>query len=95
MECFAVPTTSGTGSEVTDYAVITDSAKGIKYPLDSQALRPPVAILDPDPGLRHKTVRNNKTPPVFYPAQPLQGALPKKYPGTETEFLHDNLHSAA
>jgi len=48
MECFAVPTTSGTGSEVTDYAVITDREKGIKYPLDSQALRPPVAILDPE-----------------------------------------------
>ena len=46
-ECFAIPTTSGTGSEVTDYAVITDRAKGIKYPLDSQKLRPPVAILDP------------------------------------------------
>lgn len=46
-ECFAVPTTSGTGSEVTDYAVISDRQKGIKYPLDSQALRPPVAILDP------------------------------------------------
>ena len=44
----AIPTTSGTGSEVTDYAVITDRAKGIKYPLDSQALRPPVAILDPE-----------------------------------------------
>lgn len=48
MECFAVPTTSGTGSEVTDYAVISDSARGVKYPLDSQALRPPVAILDPE-----------------------------------------------
>ena len=48
MECFAVPTTSGTGSEVTDYAVITDKARGVKYPLDSQALRPPVAILDPE-----------------------------------------------
>ena len=48
MECFAVPTTSGTGSEVTDYAVITDRAKGIKYPLASQALRPMVAILDPE-----------------------------------------------
>ena len=48
MECFAVPTTSGTGSEVTDYAVISDKAKGLKYPLDSQALRPPVAILDPE-----------------------------------------------
>ena len=48
MECFAVPTTSGTGSEVTDYAVITDQVKGIKYPLASQALRPMVAILDPE-----------------------------------------------
>ena len=47
MECFAIPTTSGTGSEVTDYAVITDNVRGVKYPLDSQALRPPVAILDP------------------------------------------------
>ena len=46
-ECFAIPTTSGTGSEVTEYAVITDRTKGIKYPLDSKALRPPVAILDP------------------------------------------------
>lgn len=48
MECFAVPTTSGTGSEVTDYAVITDKEKGVKYPLNSQALRPMVAILDPE-----------------------------------------------
>lgn len=48
MECFAIPTTSGTGSEVTDYAVISDNARGVKYPLDSQALRPPVAILDPE-----------------------------------------------
>ena len=48
MECFAVPTTSGTGSEVTDYAVITDQAKGVKYPLASQTLRPMVAILDPE-----------------------------------------------
>ena len=44
----AVPTTSGTGSEVTDYAVITDREKGLKYPLSSRALRPMVAILDPE-----------------------------------------------
>ena len=48
MECFAIPTTSGTGSEVTDYAVITDREKGLKYPLSSRALRPMVAILDPE-----------------------------------------------
>ena len=47
MECFAIPTTSGTGSEVTEYSVITDKAKGMKYPLVSRALRPPTAILDP------------------------------------------------
>lgn len=48
MECFAIPTTSGTGSEVTDYAVITDAARGVKYPLSSIALRPPITILDPE-----------------------------------------------
>ena len=48
MECFAIPTTSGTGSEVTEYAVVTDKAKGIKFPLASQELRPVNAILDPE-----------------------------------------------
>lgn len=43
----AVPTTSGTGSEVTSFAVITDKAKGVKYPLVDPQLRPDVAILDP------------------------------------------------
>lgn len=46
-EAFAIPTTSGTGSEVTDYAVITDPEKGVKYPLTDKTLQPPVAILDP------------------------------------------------
>ena len=44
----AIPSTSGTATEVTAFSVVTDYAKGIKYPLDSQALRPPVAILDPE-----------------------------------------------
>lgn len=48
MECFAIPTTSGTGSEVTEYAVVTDLAKGVKYPLASRELRPVTAILDPE-----------------------------------------------
>ncbi len=43
----AIPTTSGTGSEVTSFAVITDKAKGIKYPLVDDALLPDLAILDP------------------------------------------------
>lgn len=41
-----IPTTSGTGSEVTPFAVITDSDTGIKYPLADYALTPNVAIVD-------------------------------------------------
>lgn len=43
----AVPTTSGTGSEVTAFAVITDKKRGIKYPLADYELQPDVAISDP------------------------------------------------
>ncbi|HET9517864.1 MAG TPA: bifunctional acetaldehyde-CoA/alcohol dehydrogenase [Actinoplanes sp.] len=42
-----VPTTSGTGAEVTPFAVITDTATGTKYPLADYALTPSVAIIDP------------------------------------------------
>ncbi len=44
----AIPTTSGTGSEVTPYAVITDAARGRKVPLYDHSLIPDVAIIDPD-----------------------------------------------
>ena len=44
----AIPTTSGTGSEVTSFAVITDKQKGRKYPLTAYELTPNVAIVDPD-----------------------------------------------
>ena len=42
----AIPTTSGTGSEVTSFAVITDPEKHVKYPLISNSLLPDEAILD-------------------------------------------------
>ncbi|GAA1695497.1 bifunctional acetaldehyde-CoA/alcohol dehydrogenase [Microbacterium sediminicola] len=42
-----VPTTSGTGSEMTPFAVITDDETGMKYPLADYALTPSVAIIDP------------------------------------------------
>lgn len=44
----AIPTTSGTGSEVTSYAVITDSLENIKIPISSQHMVPKIAILDPE-----------------------------------------------
>ena len=44
----AIPTTSGTGSEVTSFAVITDNEKNKKYPLADYELTPDVAIVDPD-----------------------------------------------
>jgi len=43
-----IPTTSGTGSEVTSFAVITDKTRNIKYPLADYELTPDVAIIDPD-----------------------------------------------
>lgn len=42
----AIPTTSGTGSEVSRFAVITDPEKEVKYPLVDDSLLPDVAILD-------------------------------------------------
>lgn len=42
----AVPTTSGTGNEVSKFAVITDRARGIKYPLIDDTLLPDYAVLD-------------------------------------------------
>ncbi|PLR87122.1 bifunctional acetaldehyde-CoA/alcohol dehydrogenase [Bacillus sp. V33-4] len=43
----AIPTTSGTGSEVTSFSVITDKENNIKYPLADYELTPDVAIIDP------------------------------------------------
>lgn len=44
----AIPSTSGTATEVTAFAVITDYQKGIKYPLADFNITPDVAIVDPD-----------------------------------------------
>ncbi len=44
----AIPTSAGTGSEVTPFAVITDEKTGIKYPLADYELLPDVAIVDAD-----------------------------------------------
>lgn len=44
----AIPSTSGTATEVTAFAVITDYEKGIKYPLADFEITPDIAIVDPD-----------------------------------------------
>ena len=48
LKMVAIPTTSGTGSEVTSFAVITDKQKNMKYPLADYELTPDVAIIDPE-----------------------------------------------
>lgn len=48
IKLIALPTTSGTGSEVTQFAVVTDSETGVKIPLIDQSLMPDIAILDPE-----------------------------------------------
>lgn len=44
----AIPTTSGTGSEVTPFSIITDDANGVKYAIADYALTPSMAIVDTD-----------------------------------------------
>ncbi len=44
----AIPTSAGTGSEVTPFAVITDERSGVKYPLADYELLPNMAIIDTD-----------------------------------------------
>lgn len=44
----AIPSTSGTATEVTAFSVITDYAKGIKYPLADFNITPDVAVVDPE-----------------------------------------------
>jgi len=44
----AIPTTAGTGSEATPFAIITDQRTGTKYPVTDYALLPNIAIVDPD-----------------------------------------------
>jgi acetaldehyde dehydrogenase/alcohol dehydrogenase len=48
VQLIAIPTTSGTGSEVTPFAVITEDSTHIKYPIADYALTPNMAIIDPN-----------------------------------------------
>ena len=61
----AIPSTSGTATEVTAFSVITDYEKGIKYPLADFNITPDVAIVDPETskpsrvGYREETVERD------------------------------------
>lgn len=48
LKLIAIPTTSGTGSEVTKFSVVTDDTDHLKYPLVDEGLLPDLAILDPE-----------------------------------------------
>lgn len=48
LKLIAIPTTSGTGSEVTKFAVVTDDTDHLKYPLVDEGMLPDLAILDPE-----------------------------------------------
>ncbi len=48
MPLIALPTTSGTGAEVTPFSVLNDEAKGIKGPIASDVLYPALALVDPE-----------------------------------------------
>lgn len=48
IDLVAIPTTSGTGSEVTQFAVVTDTEAGKKIPLVDESMLPEIAILDPE-----------------------------------------------
>ena len=48
LKLIAIPTTSGTGSEVTKFSVVTDTTEGRKFPLVDEDLIPDLAILDPE-----------------------------------------------
>ncbi len=48
LKLIAIPTTSGTGSEVTKFAVVTDEKQNLKYPLVDERMLPDLAILDPE-----------------------------------------------
>ena len=66
----AIPTSAGTGSEVTPFAVITDESTGVKYPLADYALLPKMAIVDADmmmnaPPGSHRRLRYRRRHPRF------------------------------
>lgn len=94
----AIPSTSGTGTEATCVAVITDTAKGIKYPLVSYEITPDVAIVD---GELAKSMPANVTADtgmdaLSHDVEAYVAALASPYTDAlatdSTKMIFDNLH---
>lgn len=61
----AIPSTSGTATEVTSFSIITDYQKGVKYPIADFEITPDIAIIEPE--LTHGMPKNWWPIPVWMP----------------------------
>ena len=90
----AIPSTSGTATEVTAFSIITDYQKGIKYPIADFEITPDVAIVDPDLAetMPIKLVAHTGMDAMTHAIEMIQANLVKSYNGDMA--CRDDMHDA-
>ena len=90
----AIPSTSGTATEVTAFSIITDYDKGIKYPIADFEITPDVAIVDPDLAetMPVKLVAHTGMDAMTHAIEMIQANLVKSYSGDMS--CRDDMHDA-